>query len=176
MKKYIFILTLVIPSFFFTSCTESDDEFFASTVVTANNLIELDVTGNEVNVSCYVARLLPQPTNPFDIYLTSTSRKMFFNYTLEKRNTNGTWEYITPTTLTVIEGENAVGDYISGITVLDALDTTYEYETNITLTPGQYRIIVDPEIVTLNAQNAVMVTVKTNVLGDADNTLEFTVN
>ncbi|MCD8519125.1 MAG: hypothetical protein LRY32_06415 [Flavobacterium sp.] len=51
-------------------------------------------------------------------------------------------------------------DYISGITVLDALDTTYEYETNITLTPGQYRIIVDPEIVTLNAQNAVMVTVK----------------
>ncbi len=112
MKKYIYILTLVIPSFFFTSCTESDDEFFASTVVTANNLIELDVTGNEVNVSCYVARLLPQSTNPFDIYLTSTSRKMFFNYTLEKRNTNGAWEFITPSTLTVIETVSKVTRFV----------------------------------------------------------------
>ena len=176
MKKYIYILTLVIPSFLFTNCTESDDEFFASTIVTANNLIELEVTGNEVNVSCYVARILPQPNDPFDIYLTSTSRKMFFNYTLEKRNTNGAWEFITPSTLTVIEGENATGDYISGIAVLDALDTTYEYETDITLTPGQYRITVDPEIVTLNAQNAVMVTVKTSVIGATGNVLEFTVN
>ena len=176
MKKYIYILTLVIPSFLFTNCTESDDEFFASTIVTTNNLIELEVTGNEVNVSCYVARILPQPNDPFDIYLTSTSRKMFFNYTLEKRNTNGAWEFITPSTLTVIEGENATGDYISGIAVLDALDTTYEYETDITLTPGQYRITVDPEIVTLNAQNAVMVTVKTSVIGATGNVLEFTVN
>lgn len=176
MKKYIYILTLVIPSFLFTNCTESDDEFFASTIVTTNNLIELEVTGNEVNVSCYVARILPQPNDPFDIYLTSTSRKMFFNYTLEKKNISGAWEFITPTNVTAVEGENQIGDYISGITVLDALDTTYEYETDITLTSGQYRIIVDPEIVTLNTQDAVMVTVKTTTVGAVGNVLEFTVD
>ena len=176
MKKYIFILTLVIPSFLFTSCTESDDEFFASTIVTANNLIELDVTGNELKVSCYVSRLLPQPNNPFDIYLTSNSRKMFFNYTLERKNASGVWEYYIPTTVSVIEGENAIDEVISGIAVLDALDTTYEYETNNTLTSGQYRVIVDPEIVTLNAQDAVMVTLKTSALGAVGNVLEFTVN
>lgn len=176
MKKHIYILTFIIPALVFTSCTESDDEFFPSTIVTANNLIELEVMGNEVNVSAYVGRLLTQSTNPFDIYLTSTSRKMFFNYTLEKKNTSGAWEYITPTNVTIVKGENLIGDYISGIAVLDALDTTYEYETDITLTPGQYRITVDPEIVTLNSQNAVMVTVKTSVVGAVENVLEFTVN
>ena len=176
MKKYLYILTLVIPSLLFTSCTESDDEFFASTIVTANSLIELDVTGNELNVSCYVSRLLPQPNNPFDIYLTSTSRKIFFNYTLEKKNTSGAWEYYTPTTVSVIEGENEIDEIISGIAVLDALDTTYEYETNNTLAPGQYRVIVEPEIVTLNAQDAVMVTIKTTTVGAVGNVLEFTVD
>ncbi len=176
MKKYIYILTIVIPSFLFTACTESDDEFFASTIVTANNLIELEVTGNEANVSCYVARLLPQPGNPFDIYLTSTSRKLFFNYTLEKKNISGAWEYITPTNITTVEGENQIGSYISGIAVLDALDTTYEYESNIILAAGQYRISINPEIVSLNSQDAVMVTVKTSTSGIPSNALEFTVD
>ncbi|HBD27285.1 hypothetical protein [Flavobacterium sp.] len=176
MKKYIQYITVAIITLTFTGCTESDDEFFASKIVTSNELIEVNITGNELNVSCYVPRLLPQDTNPFDIYLTSTSRKMFFNYTLEKKNAGGAWEYITPTSVNTIEGENQIGDYISGIAVLDALDTTYEYETNITLTPGQYRIIVDPEIVTLNAQDAVMVTVKTSTFGIPSNALEFTVN
>ena len=176
MKKYIYIFTLLVPFFVLTSCTESDDEFFAATTVTSNNLIDLQVTGSEVNVSSYVARLLPQSTNPFDIYLTSNSRKMFFNYTIEKRNSSNEWEFITPTTVNLIKGENSISDYVSGIAVLDALDTMYEYETTITLTPGQYRITVDPEIVTLNAQNAVMVTVKTTTTGAVDNILTFTVN
>ena len=101
---------------------------------------------------------------------------MFFNYTLEKKNTNGAWEYITPTSVTTVEGENEIGDYISGIAVLDALDTTYEYESDITLAAGQYRILIDPEIVSLNSQNAVMVTVKTSTFGIPLNSLEFTVN
>ena len=84
MKKYIYILTLVIPAILFTSCTESDDEFFASKIVTANNLIDVNTTANDVTVSCNFARLLPQDTNPFDLYLTSTSEEFFFNYTLEK--------------------------------------------------------------------------------------------
>ena len=82
MKKYIFILTFIIPVFVFTSCTESDDEFFASTTLTANDLIEVSLTGDEVTVSSNIPRILPQTTNPFDIFLTSTSRKMFFNYTI----------------------------------------------------------------------------------------------
>lgn len=176
MKKYIYIFTLLVPFFVLTSCTESDDEFFAATTVTSNNLIDLQVTGSEVNVSSYVARLLPQSSNPFDIYLTSNSRKMFFNYTIERRNSSNEWEFITPTTVNLIKGENSIGDYVSGIAVLDALDTMYEYETTITLTSGQYRITVDPEIVTLNAQNAVMVTVKTTTTGAVDNVLTFTVN
>ena len=176
MKKYIQYITLAIIALIFTGCTESDDEFFASKIVTSNELIEVNVTGNELNVSCYVPRLLPQDTNPFDIYLTSTSRKMFFNYTLEKKNAGGAWEYITPTSVTTIEGENQIGDYISGIAVLDALDTTYEYESDITLSAGQYRILIDPEIITLNSQNAVMVTVKTSTFGIPSNALEFTVN
>lgn len=176
MKKYIQYITVAIITLIFTGCTESDDEFFASKIVTSNELIEVNVTGNELNVSCYVPRLLPQDTNPFDIYLTSTSRKMFFNYTLEKKNAGGAWEYITPASVTTIEGENQIGDYISGIAVLDALDTTYEYESDITLSAGQYRILIDPEIVTLNAQDAVMVSVKTSTVGAVGNVLEFTVN
>lgn len=176
MKKFLSIATLFISVFALTSCTERDDEFFANTTLTSNNLINLQVTGNEVNVSCYLARLLPQATNPFDIYLTSNSRKLFFNYTLEKRNSNNEWEFITPSNVTSIAGENSIGDYMSGIAVLDALDTTYEYETDIILTSGQYRITIDPEIVSLEAQNAVMVTVKTTTTGATDNVLSFTVN
>jgi hypothetical protein len=95
---------------------------------------------------------------------------------LEKRNTSGAWENITPTSITSVEGENQIGVYISGIAVLDALDTTYEYESDITLSAGQYRILIDPEIVSLNSQNSVMVTVKTSTFGIPSNALEFTVN
>lgn len=176
MKNYIYILTLIISSLAFTSCTESDDEFFASKIVTSNELIEVAVNGNELNVSCYLPRLLPQDTNPFDIYLTSNSRKMFFNYTLQKKNSGGAWVNITPTSITTIEGESQIGEYISCITVLDDLDTTYEYESDITLAAGEYRILIDPEIVSLNSQNSVMVTVKTSTLGIPSSILEFTVN
>ena len=101
---------------------------------------------------------------------------MFFNYTIQKKNSNNVWEYITPSNIVLLNGENQTGSYISGIAVLDAIDTTYEYESKITLTTGQYRISFDPEIVTLNAQNAVMVTVKTSVTGIPNNMLEFTIN
>ena len=177
MKKQIYFLKIVIITLLFTGCTESDDEFFASTIIISNELIDVNVAGNQLNVSCYYPRLVPQTeSNPFDVYLTSTARKFFFNYTLEKKNASGAWEYITPTTTTIIEGENQVGSYISGIPVLDALDTTYEYETNTTLAAGQYRIKIDPEIVSLNSEDAVMVTIKTTTSGIPSNTLEFTVN
>lgn len=176
MKKHIYYFTLAIFTLLFTSCTESDDEFFASTTVTSNGLVALNVTGNQLNISCYYARLLPQSgANPFDVYLTSSARKFFFNYTLEKKNGSGAWEYITPSTVTVVAGENQRGDYSSGIPVLDALDTTYEYESDITLTAGQYRVSINPEIISLNAQDAVMVTINTSTAGISSNTLEFTI-
>ena len=176
MKKYIYAFALLISASLFTNCTESDDEFFASTIVTANDLIEIDVIGNEVNVSCNVSRLLPQPNNPFDIYLTSTSRKLFFNYSLQKRNSNGVWESVTPDVYNVTVGEILVDDYISGIAVLNNTNDTYEYESEITLIAGEYRILVTPEIISLDSQEAVMVTIKTSTLGIPSNALEFTVN
>jgi hypothetical protein len=176
MKKHIYYLTLAIVALVFTSCTESDDEFFASTTVTSNELIAVNVTGNQLNISCYYPRLLPQAGgNPFDVYLTSTARKFFFNYTLEKKNGSGVWQYITPTTVSVVEGENQIGDYSSGIAVLNALDTTYEYESDITLSAGQYRVAINPEIISLNAQDAIMVTIATSTAGISSNMLEFTI-
>lgn len=177
MKKHIYFLKIAIIALLFTGCTENDDEFFAATTVISNNLIEVNASGNQVNVSCFYPRILPQTGgNPFDLYLTTTSRKFFFNYTLEKKNANGVWEFIAPSNITVIEGENQVGSYISGIPVLDALDTNYEYEVDIPLMPGQYRIKIEPEIASLNSENAVMVTIKTTTVGIPSNTLEFTVN
>ena len=134
MKKYIYILTLVIPAILFTSCTESDDEFFASKIVTANNLIDVNTTANDVTVSCNFARLLPQDTNPFDLYLTSTSEEFFFNYTLEKKNASGNWVTVPPTGFTTIvnNGTNIYGEFISAICQLDVLETNYQYETTIT--------------------------------------------
>ena len=42
MKKYIYILTLIIPALVFTSCTESDDEFFPTKAITSNDKIEVN--------------------------------------------------------------------------------------------------------------------------------------
>jgi len=179
MKKYIYVLTLVIPTILFTSCTESDDEFFASKIVTANNLIDVSTTANDVTVSCDFARLLPQDTNPFDLYLTSTSEEFFFNYTLEKKNASGNWETVQSSgfTTSVSNGTNQFGEFISAICQLDALETNYQYETTITpSTAGDYRIIVDNEIVSLGSKDAVTVTIRTTVTGvDASNALEFTI-
>ena len=179
MKKYIYILTLVIPAILFTSCTESDDEFFASKIVTANNLIDVNTTANDVTVSCNFARLLPQDTNLFDLYLTSTSEEFFFNYTLEKKNASGNWVTVPPTGFTTIvnNGTNIYGEFISAICQLDVLETNYQYETTITpSTPGDYRIRLDNEIVSLGSKDAVTVTIRTTVTGvDASNSLEFTI-
>ena len=179
MKKYIYILTLVIPAILFTSCTESDDEFFASKIVTANNLIDVNTTANDVTVSCNFARLLPQDTNLFDLYLTSTSEEFFFNYTLEKKNASGNWVTVPPTGFTTIvnNGTNIYGEFISAICQLDVLETNYQYETTITpSTAGDYRIILDDEIVSLGSKDAVNVVIRTTITGvDANNVLEFTI-
>ena len=179
MKKYIYVLTLVIPTILFTSCTESDDEFFASKIVTANNLIDVNTTSNDVTVSCNFARLLPQDTNPFDLYLTSTSEEFFFNYTLEKKNASGNWEIVPESGYSKNEvlGTNQIGEFISAICQLDVLETNYQYETTITpSTPGDYRIRLDNEIVSLGSKDAVTVTIRTTVTGvDASNSLEFTI-
>ena len=179
MKKYIYILTLVIPAILFTSCTESDDEFFASKIVTANNLIDVNTTANDVTVSCNFARLLPQDTNPFDLYLTSTSEEFFFNYTLEKKNASGNWEIVTESGYSKNEvlGINQIGEFISAICQLDVLETNYQYETTITpSTPGDYRIRLDNEIVSLGSKDAVNVVIRTTITGvDANNVLEFTI-
>ena len=90
MKKYIYILTLIIPALVFTSCTESDDEFFPTKAITSNDKIEVNVSGNTLNVSCNFERLINLGTDyPLDLFLTTGSRKFFFNYSLEKRNSSG---------------------------------------------------------------------------------------
>lgn len=179
MKKYIYILTLVIPTILFTSCTESDDEFFASKIVTANDLIDVSTTTNDVTVSCNFSRILPQDTNPFDLYLTSTSEEFFFNYTLEKKNASGNWETVPSTgfTTSVTNGTNLFGEFISAICQLDALETNYQYETTITpSTAGDYRIVLDDEIISLESTDAVNVVIRTTITGvDANNALEFTI-
>ena len=180
MKKYIYILTLVIPSFILTSCTESDDEFFASKIITANNLIDVSTTSNNITIGCDFARLLPQGTTPFDLYLTTTSEEFFFNYILEKKNASGNWETVPSTgfTTSVDNGTNQFGTFISAICQLDALETTYQYETTITPSiAGDYRITVDNEIVSLGSKDAVTVTIRTTVICvNSNNVLEFTID
>lgn len=177
MKKYIHYFTVALITLVFTGCTESDDEFFATKSITSNGHIEVSVSGNILNVSSSFDRLLDQnTTSPLDLYLTTTSRKFFFNYSTQKRNTSGNWEYFIPENITATVGENLFGSYISGLQHLDALDTTYEYDTNITLDPGQYRIVIDPKIVSANSQDGVTIIINTTVIGAVGNSLEFTVN
>lgn len=177
MKKYIYILTLIIQALAFTSCTESDDEFFPTKAISSNDKIEVNVTGNTLNVSCNFERLINQGTDyPLDLFLTTGSRKFFFNYSLEKRNSSGNWEFLIPDNVNTNLGETLFGSYISGVQHLDALDTTYEYDTDITLDPGQYRIQIDPKIISANSQDGVTIIINTTTIGAPGNTLEFTVN
>ena len=177
MKKYIQYITVAIITLIFTGCTESDDEFFATKSITSNGHIEVSVSGNILNVSSSFDRLLDQnTTSPLDLYLTTTSRKFFFNYSLEKRNSSGNWEFLIPDNVNTNLGETLFGSYISGVQHLDALDTTYEYDTDITLDPGQYRIQIDPKIISANSENAVTIIINTTAIGAPGNTLEFTVN
>ena len=177
MKKYIKFLTVAIITLIFTGCTESDDEFFATTSVTSSEQIAVSVSGNILNITSDFERLLDiNTTNPLDLFLTTKSRKFYFNYSLEKRNDSGQWESFTPDNIEAILGENLFGGYISGIPTLDALDSVYEYDTDITLEPGQYRVSFDPRIVSITANDAVTVIINTTVVGGSGNDLEFTIN
>ena len=81
-----------------------------------------------------------------------------------------------PENVNAILGENLFGSYISGVQHLDGSDTTYEYDTDITLDPGQYRVIFDPKIISANSENAVTIIINTTVIGAPGDSLEFTVN
>ena len=74
-------------------------------------------------------------------------------------------------------GTNQIGEFISAICQLDALETNYQYETTITpSTAGDYRIRVENEIVSLGSKDAVTVTIRTTVTGvNSNNVLEFTI-
>ena len=177
MKKHIQYITVAIIALIFTGCTESDDEFFATKSVTSNGLIEVSVAANVLNISASFDRLLDQnTTSPLDLFLTTTSRKFFFNFSIQKRNGAGNWEFFIPDNVNANLGENLFGSYISGVQHLDALDTTYEYDTDITLDPGQYRIQIDPKIISANSQDGVTIIINTTTIGAPGNTLEFTVN
>ena len=177
MKKYIHYLTVAIITLIFTGCTESDDEFFATKSITSNGHIEVSVSGNVLNIESSFDRLLDQnTTSPLDLFLTTTSRKFFFNYSMQKRNVSGDWEFYTPDNVNTNLGETLFGSYISGVQHLDGLDTTYEYDTDITLDTGQYRVTFDPKIISANSENAVTIIINTTVIGASGGSLEFTVN
>lgn len=177
MKKHIQYITITILAILFTGCTESDDEFFPTKAITSNNKIEVNVSGNTLNVSCNFERLINQGTDyPLDLFLTTGSRKFFFNYSLEKRNSSGNWEFFIPDNVNTNLGENLFGSYISGVQYLDVLDANYEYDTDIILVPGEYRVQIDPKIISANSDNAVTIIINTTSIGAPGSTLVFNVD
>ncbi|MQP24173.1 hypothetical protein GFJ94_03740 [Flavobacterium sp. LMO8] len=177
MKKIIYFSFALIISILFSSCTENDDEFFATKSVTVNNLIEVETSSNILSVSCNFDRILNVGNvNPLDLYLTTESRYFFFNFSLQKLNESGTWTYVFPENISENEGDNVYGNYISAIQELNSLDAHYEYDTDFILDPGEYRIEVEPRLVSTNSQNAVSIAIKTSTIGAVGNVLEFTIN
>ncbi len=147
--KYLFFVamaTLLMAA----DCSNKDSEFYNDVFVTSPNLVSItksDIPEDQtIFINASIPKLLTVATlsKPLDIFKTTGgATKLNFSYELEKKNTDGNWEYIEfeSSNVATTEGVSQIGSFVVGSAVFNAVTNNYEYQANIqNLLAGNYRL------------------------------------
>lgn len=136
MKKIQIALLTAISSFLLVSCNTKDDDFFNSVYLDASDLVRVDdptidgITGNNLLIHVLIDRYLDEGlTTPLDIYRTTGAQSFGFSYSLEVKNSSGSW----------VSYLNGGAEYNVGEAVYDSVNEEYTFDKSISLNPGDYR-------------------------------------
>lgn len=149
MFKKIFLLPIL--AIFASSCTNNDDGFYNETYIQAqNNLVSIEQQPSyAVNDAIYINAIIPRllQEKDFPTFLDvrqSTGNADKFNLTviLEKKATDGTWQYVDLTNKYIVdEGIGIAGTFVKGTLVYNNSFEEYRWRGGISLTEiGDYRM------------------------------------
>ena len=143
---FFFALATVLMA---ADCSNKDSEFYNDVFVTVPNIIDDESfvqEGQTISINDSIPRFLPAEnmSNLLDIYKTTGgATKLVFSYELERKNTDGNWDFIefTSENVTTAAGESEVGSFVVGRFVFNPITNYYRYKATIkALTPGEYRM------------------------------------
>jgi hypothetical protein len=146
--KYTFFFALA-TLLMAAECTKGDEEFYNAVYTTVPNLVTIEkqssyVVNDILWVNANFSRFLTEPnqTTPLDIFKTTNSNQFSFLYTIEKQNSDNTWQNIANDDLFVVDkGLVSVNNFITAFAIYNAAAQEYDYRGGIRLNEtGTYRI------------------------------------
>lgn len=149
MLRKIFLLTIIAA--FASSCNTNDDGFYNESYVQAeNNLVFIEqqasyAVNDELFIQAVIPRLLQEKNFPnlLDVrQSTGNSEKFNLTVLLEKKSSDGTWEYVDLTTKFIAsEGSGVAGTFIKGTLEYNNTLEEYRWRGGISLAEsGEYRL------------------------------------
>ncbi|MCX6185095.1 MAG: hypothetical protein NTX74_08715 [Flavobacterium sp.] len=196
MKKIPYISFALLSFVLLVACSNKDSEFFNEVTIQVPNQLVIDTqssytTQDTLWMHTAFSRYLPEEnfTNLLDVYQSSGQAAGFqFAFILEKKATNGTWEFYALSANLIEElGDVQENDgYYTGLSVYNETAKTYDFRSGLKLTEaGEYRInfgyesLINRAVIlrSLSQANNLVVNIRSTVQAlDASGYYSFTVN
>lgn len=196
MKKIPYMGFALLSFVLLVACSNKDSEFFNEVTIQVPNQLVIDTqssytTQDTLWMHTAFSRYLPEEnfTNLLDVYQSSGQAAGFqFAFILEKKATNGTWEFYALSANLIKElGDVQENDgYYTGLSVYNETAKTYDFRSGLKLTEaGEYRInfgyesLINRAVIlrSLSQANNLVVNIRSTVQAlDASGYYLFTVN
>ena len=196
MKKIPYIGFALLSFVLLVACSNKDSEFFNEVTIQVPNQLVIDTqssytTQDTLWMHTAFSRYLPEEnfSNLLDVYQSSGQAAGFqFAFILEKKATNGTWEFYALSANLIEElGDVKENDgYYTGLSVYNETAKTYDFRSGLKLTEaGEYRInfgyesLINRAVIlrSLSQANNLVVNIRSTVQAlDASGYYLFTVN
>jgi len=196
MKKIPYMGFALLSFVLLVACSNKDSEFFNEVTIQVPNQLVIDsqssyTTQDTLWMHTAFSRYLPEEnfTNLLDVYQSSGQAAGFqFAFILEKKATNGTWEFYALSANLIEElGDVKENDgYYTGLSVYNETAKTYDFRSGLKLTEaGEYRInfgyesLINRAVIlrSLSQANNLVVNIRSTVQAlDASGYYLFTVN
>lgn len=196
MKKIPYIGFALLSFVLLVACSNKDSEFFNEVTIQVPNQLVIDTqssytTQDTLWMHTAFSRYLPEEnfTNLLDVYQSSGQAAGFqFAFILEKKATNGTWEFyaLSNNLLKELGDVQQYDGYYTGLSVYNETAKTYDFRSGLKLTEaGEYRInfgyesLINRAVIlrSLSQANNLVVNIRSTVQAlDASGYYSFTVN
>ena len=196
MKKIPYMGFALLSFVLLVACSNKDSEFFNEVTIQVPNQLVIDsqssyTTQDTLWMHTAFSRYLPEEnfSNLLDVYQSSGQAVGFqFAFILEKKATNGTWEFYALSANLIEElGDVQENDgYYTGLSVYNETAKTYDFRSGLKLTEaGEYRInfgyesLINRAVIlrSLSQANNLVVNIRSTVQAlDASGYYLFTVN
>lgn len=169
MKKLTSILVLISCAFLLAAM-QCEKDPLNQKLIAVDNLISIETKDNyylndSIIINSNFSRFLPETgySNLLDIYITSNSYEFYFDIQMDKKLSNGSWEFVNLTNIVVLK-RGSFESYKGCSSILNTSNNIYELRAAIPLLDsGEYRIRISETLEHYSIDSKVVLKLVTNI-------------